>query len=141
MKLIIAGSRSIRSMMVLLAALRKYRLGSHNISEVVCGEAIGVDLLGEIWAIRHKVKVAYFAAEWEKYGNGAGHIRNKEMAMYGDVLLSIWDGESTGTIDMRKQMRSVNKKVFTFDTKPKKRIKNETNKIIRGTKQRKKRTL
>ena len=107
--------------MILLSALKKYKLGPNNISEVVCGEAMGVDLLGEIWAIRHRVKVAYFAAEWEKYGKRAGYIRNKQMALYGDVLLSLWDGESTGTIDMRKQMREVKKKVFTFNVKnPKK---------------------
>ena len=114
MKLIIAGSRSIRSMMVLLKAMKKYKLDASNISKVVCGEAIGIDLLGEIWAIRHKVPVKYFPAEWDKYGNKAGNIRNTQMAEYGDILLSIWDGKSTGTIDMRNQMRIVNKKVFTY---------------------------
>jgi hypothetical protein len=53
-----------------------------------------------------------FEAEWEKYGNRAGPLRNKKMAVYGDRLLLIWDGESKGSLSMKKAMLEMNKPVY-----------------------------
>ena len=50
--------------------------------------------------------VAYFPADWERYGKAAGYIRNKEMAQNADALVAFWDGESRGTksmIDLAKE--------------------------------------
>lgn len=35
--------------------------------------------------------------DFDKYGKSAGHIRNKEMAKYSDVLIAYHDGASRGT--------------------------------------------
>ena len=96
MRLIIAGSRNITAPSILEAALDASGWRD-RITEVVCGCAPGVDTLGEQWAIRHKIPVRRFPADWDKHGRAAGPIRNREMAMNADALLAIWDGESHGT--------------------------------------------
>lgn len=39
-----------------------------------------------------------FEAKWDKYGNSAGAIRNKEMVKTCDMGLAIWNGYSKGTL-------------------------------------------
>lgn len=80
-----------------------------NISDeisIVCGTARGADRLGEKYAKEMGFHVAYFLADWERYGKAAGYIRNKEMAQNADALVAFWDGESRGTksmIDLAKE--------------------------------------
>lgn len=73
-----------------------------HITEVVCGMAKGADSLGEDWAKRNKIPIKYFPADWDKYGRSAGPIRNGEMAKYGDALILLWDGKSSGSAGMKK---------------------------------------
>ena len=68
--------------------------------EEVSGTARGADRMGEEWARLHKVPVKKFPADWDTHGKSAGHIRNAEMAEYGDVLIAYWDGKSRGTKGM-----------------------------------------
>ena len=111
MKLIIAGSRSITSIEIIEEAI--HNSGWRNeITEVVSGYANGVDKLGEMWAEKNSIPIRRFPANWKKYGRKAGSIRNKEMSEYGDKLIAIWDGNSTGTIDMVKQMKIAEKLVY-----------------------------
>lgn len=79
------------------------------ISEVICGKAIGVDTLGETWALSNDVEVKYFPANWSLYNKAAGPIRNKEMAIYADAAIIIWDGKSAGTFNMIQNMISLKK--------------------------------
>ena len=44
--------------------------------------------------------VAYFPADWDKYGKAAGFIRNEQMAQNADALVVFWDGKSRGTKNM-----------------------------------------
>jgi hypothetical protein len=110
-KLIIAGSRSITSPKIVREAI--LQSGWQNeITEVVSDCAHGVDKLGEMWAENNNIPVKRFPANWEKYGRKAGSLRNKQMSEYGDRLIAIWNGNSTGTIDMVKQMRIAEKPVY-----------------------------
>ncbi len=97
MKVIIAGSRGITDIMQVYAAVRE---SGFEISEVVCGGARGVDTLGYWWAMHHNVPVAWFQADWKKYGTQAGYLRNQQMANYGEALIAIWNGHSRGTQHM-----------------------------------------
>jgi hypothetical protein len=72
----------------------------------------GVDLLGEIWAKVKGIEIAYFPGGWKCLGRKAGPIRNKEMAVYGDALLLIWDGKSRGSALMKKEMELLKKPVY-----------------------------
>lgn len=103
--MIIAGSRSIRDMKVLEAAIQN---AGYEITEVVSGGAGGVDSLGEEWALNHRIPCRSFKVEgfeWEQ-GRDAGHKRNERMAVYGDALIAVWDGTSTGTPDMIRRMKA-----------------------------------
>lgn len=71
-----------------------------DVSEVVCGMAIGVDKLGEMWAINRSIPVKEMPADWNRFGKGAGPIRNRDMAIYADAAVIIWDGISEGTRNM-----------------------------------------
>lgn len=111
MKLIIAGSRSIANPNIIEEAI--HNSGWRNeIIEVVSGCANGVDKLGEMWAEKNNILIKRFPANWQKYGRKAGSLRNKQMAEYGDKLIAIWDGNSTGTIDMVKQMKTAEKPAY-----------------------------
>lgn len=97
MKTIIAGSRTIVDINIVEKAIKD---SGFDITEVVCGEARGVDSLGKKWAIHHNIPVASFPAAWDVHGRSAGFIRNREMAAYGEALIAIWDGKSKGTASM-----------------------------------------
>ena len=85
-----------------------------QITEIVSGQCEGVDLLGEQWANEHNIPVAPFPADWKRYGNAAGPIRNGQMAKYADVLIAIPGERSKGTRDMIKQMKLEGKPVFIY---------------------------
>ena len=68
--------------------------------EIVCGCAKGADTLGEQLATEFGYKITKFPADWYKHGRAAGHIRNRDMAKYADVLIAFWDGKSKGTNGM-----------------------------------------
>lgn len=106
MKVIIAGGRNIKGENLLYEALKTF---PYKITEVVCGMASGVDTLGKEYAEENGILISEFPANWEKHGKAAGPIRNKQMAEYGDVLLLIWDGKSSGSANMAKQMEMVEK--------------------------------
>lgn len=75
--------------------------------EVVSGTARGADTLGERYARENGYSIHRFPARWKKFGKTAGVIRNREMALYADVFIGFWDGNSSGTksmIDIVHQM-------------------------------------
>jgi len=111
MKVIIAGSRSIRNVYAVDEAM--FRSGFH-ITEVVSGHAGGVDQVGELLAERDDLATMIFPANWDKYGRSAGIRRNAEMADYADAAVVVWDGESRGSKNMIEQMEKRDKPVFVW---------------------------
>lgn len=103
---IVAGSRSIEEYDKTQHAIE--RTFEHaveqslaaDVLEVVSGTADGPDSHGETWASRRGVPVERFPADWDEHGKAAGPIRNQQMAEYADVLVAVWDGESSGTENM-----------------------------------------
>lgn len=118
MKLIIAGSRSITdyeyTKTVIDTTIRNLNL---NVTEVVSGGAKGIDTLGERWAKENNIKIKTFCVsdkDWKKLGKKAGNLRNQQMAKYGDFLISIWNGESKGTLDMRNKILVMHKSMVMY---------------------------
>lgn len=68
--------------------------------KIISGGARGADTLADLYAQRHKIPFTLYKAEWSKYGNKAGIIRNIEMAKVADVVVAFWDGGSRGTKHM-----------------------------------------
>jgi len=112
MKVIIAGSRSIKKYALVEKAVKDSKF---KITEVVCGGAGGVDQLGKHWAKEHTIPVKVMNANWAEYGNGAGPIRNAKMAKYADALIAVWDGKSPGTKDMVAKAKAAKLKVFVLE--------------------------
>lgn len=111
MKCIIAGSRSIKEYTLVTSAI--YASGFHNeITEVVCGMAQGVDLLGKQWADAYGIPVVKFRPDWAKHGKAAGPIRNEEMAEYADALILVWRGNSKGSADMLRKAKAHGLRIY-----------------------------
>lgn len=111
MKVIIAGSRDINDISTIAHAFHRVHW---NINEVVSGGAHGVDRLGETWAKEMSIPVTLFPADWDTHGKAAGHIRNRQMANYADALIAIWDGKSSGTLNMINTMVLFKKPVYVY---------------------------
>lgn len=90
---------------------KRKRLYLSEVTQVISGMAYGMDHVGEIVARIAGVDVYRCPAKWDEHGKGAGMIRNKEMAEYGDELYLVWDGKSSGSMNMMETMRRKNKKV------------------------------
>jgi hypothetical protein len=110
MKTIIAGSRDVTDLGVVIDAIR---LSGFDITEVVSGGARGPDETGE-WLAKCflHVPIKHFPPDWLKYRKAAGPIRNAEMANYADALIAIWDGKSRGTADMIE--KAINRKLKLY---------------------------
>lgn len=131
MKVIIAGSRSIVDYDRVKRAIEA---SGFEIAEVVSGKALGVDSLGERWAEENNIPVKPFPAAWNdlshpdaviktgrngrKYDAKAGHRRNRQMAEYGDGLILVWDGESSGSADMLKNADELGLKIHLDKPEP-----------------------
>lgn len=105
-RVIIAGSRSFANYEMLKVNMNRLLQNISDEISIVCGTARGADRLGEKYAKENGFHVAYFPADWERYGKAAGYIRNREMAQNADALVAFWDGESRGTksmIDLAKE--------------------------------------
>jgi hypothetical protein len=111
MKLIIAGSRHLTVQYDELFKIVE-KFGLTPIHEVVSGGATGIDRAGEVMAEAYEIPLKRFPADWAKYGGNAGPRRNAQMAVYGDALLLIWDGKSTGSRNMLRRMRGMQKPVY-----------------------------
>jgi hypothetical protein len=112
MKLIIAGTRDLLVDVDLIDAVIKFhRL--NEVKEIVSGTSGNVDEAGEEWsAIFLEKEPKIFRAEWAKEGVAAGPIRNSKMAEYGDALLLIWDGKSSGSMSMKQEMQKRKKPIY-----------------------------
>lgn len=106
MKVIIAGSRIFNSPTILDLIIPG---SEYHITEIVCGMARGIDMLGYNYGMKNNIPVKEFPANWKRFGKKAGHIRNWEMGEYADSAIIIWDGESRGTQSMIHVMKELNK--------------------------------
>lgn len=109
MKVVIAGSRNITDRMSLVKAIKQ---SGFEITEVVSGTARGLDRMGESWARANDIPIKEFPADWHNHGRAAGPIRNNEMAKYADAAIILWDGQSSGTLNMIKNMHQLDKPYF-----------------------------
>jgi hypothetical protein len=106
-RLVVAGSRGFDSYERLSAELDKYLAGRRNVT-IISGTARGADRLGERYAQEHGHKIEQVPAQWAKYHQGAGPIRNKQMVKTADAVLVFWDNESTGTRNIIECARAEN---------------------------------
>lgn len=111
-RIVVAGSRSITDPHAVYPGMTQITAGgvTRGKYEVVSGNAEGVDQSGIKWANEYDCDVTLFdpynAEEtkteypYDVYGNRAFVERNREMVEYGDILVAVWDGNSSGTHDI-----------------------------------------
>lgn len=97
MKVIIAGSRGITDRDAVIQRIDRLRehlkkTFGKDITEIVSGGARGVDAIGEYYGEQNNIPVTVMHADWDRYGRGAGHVRNNEMAKYADAAIVIHTG-------------------------------------------------
>lgn len=112
MRVIIAGSRSLADPAFVSEAIRT---SGFKVTEIVSGGARGIDRLAKAWAMQNDAAYKEFLPDWEKYGRGAGPVRNKCMAEYADALIAIWDGSSKGTGDMVAKALKLGLRIFVYN--------------------------
>lgn len=100
LRIIVAGGRDFSDYDKMCSVLDPFIGEEVDKVKIISGGAQGADKLGEKYAKESSMDLIIFPADWSKYGKSAGHIRNKQMAEYGDMLFAFWDGESRGTKNM-----------------------------------------
>ncbi len=97
MRLLITGSRY----------LEDYDLVSREIAAlspalIIHGAASGADALAQRYAEDNSICVKQYPANWVKYGNAAGPMRNRQMLKDGcpDMVLAFLEKNSKGTKHM-----------------------------------------
>lgn len=117
LKIIIAGSRTITDYSHLVNAI----IGAINAGvitpahsfEVVSGGAKGVDTLARRYAGESKYPLTEMKPIYKGANDrGAPLRRNIDIANYGDVLVAVWDGSSTGTKHIITYMEKLGKPVY-----------------------------
>lgn len=104
MVIAISGSRSINNKDLLKSVINN---SNFPISELVFGDAKGVDAMAKEFAVENKIPYKVFIPDWKKYGRKAGILRNIDMINHSDALIALWDGKSRGTkhaIDYAKKL-------------------------------------
>lgn len=82
------------------AALMRVRSEPGRRMVVVQGGATGADTHAEKWAKAWKVPYFTIPAEWNRYGHGAGAVRNDQMLNWLNIELVVAFPGGAGTLDM-----------------------------------------
>lgn len=111
MRVLVCGGRHYRNAaFVFLTLDRLHR--ERQFSELMQGGARGADSLARDWALTKSEIVRFQCkADWDKYGNAAGAIRNKRMLEWHPALVVAFPG-GKGTADMVRQARAAGVEVI-----------------------------
>jgi len=125
-RIIIAGGRDFTDKEYGFSELDKIfnSLNPDDSVEIISGHAKGADTIGEDYAKFKGYALTIMTADWKRYGNAAGHKRNREMADYAVLaekrrLIAFWDGQSKGTkgmIDYANKLK-IKTKIVNYNIK------------------------
>lgn len=112
-RILVCGGRDYTNKELVYKVLNAARL-AHNIECIISGMAKGADTLGAMWAIENNIKLLKFPANWNKYQNRAGPIRNQQMLDEGKPNLVLAFSGGVGTKDMKKRAKNANVVVLSI---------------------------
>ena len=113
MKLLVCGSRTIQDIYYVYECLDEI-CGEYDITEIIEGDAEGVDSLAGLYAVSHGIKHTTERPKYNIYGDRAPLIRNAVMVDLCDKGIAIWDGVSTGTAHTISLLKLDNKLLKVF---------------------------
>lgn len=99
-RIIVAGTRTFADYPFLAGKLDSFFAALPVPPTIVSGCAPGADRLGERYAKDRGLSLLQFPADWRRFGNQAGPIRNQQMGWASSDLIAFWDGRSRGTRNM-----------------------------------------
>ena len=111
MKIAIIGSRSLT-----ISNLEDYL--PQGVTEIVSGEAKGIDSCARAYAHEKGLKLTECLPEYEKYGRGAPLRRNLEILDYADEVIAFWDGRSSGTKFVIEACKKRGMNVTVYEKRP-----------------------
>jgi hypothetical protein len=106
----IVGSRDFPN----LELVRNFVEGLDDGTVIVTGGARGVDQVAEDAALSCAFTVQVIKPDWQRYGRGAGMIRNTQIEKVSDEVVAFWDGQSRGTEDTINKFRKAGKPVTIY---------------------------
>lgn len=121
LKIVVAGSRQITTGYDAFVSFMNESIASQTAENddpavslvIITGGAKGVDQFGKRYARQYGYVYREFKPQYRSPGDrGAPLRRNTEMAMVGDLLIALWDGNSTGTKHMIDAMKRRQKPVY-----------------------------
>jgi hypothetical protein len=104
MKVLVCGGRDFTDARLLNRTLDELHAKT-PITLLIHGMARGADTLADEWAWNRVVPIKKFPADWIRFRNRAGPIRNKQMLDEGQPDLVIAFRGGAGTSDMMVQAR------------------------------------
>ena len=101
MRVLVCGSRDWTDDALVFAILDELA-AVVRVTEIIEGDARGVDRIAGAWAEARGVSVRRFPADWERHGMRAGVVRNEEMLIVGEpnLIVAFPTGRSIGTRHM-----------------------------------------
>lgn len=104
MRLLVCGGRDFTDRAGLFARLDQFVEEDGRPDVVIHGGARGADRLAGEWAREHGIKELVFYAEWRRWGNAAGPIRNSMMISFGRPTHALVFPGGRGTADMAHKL-------------------------------------
>jgi len=95
----IVGYRSYDNYQEFCNIIDNWIQNNSNINQIISGGATGVDSLAEKYAKEHDIPFVVYPADWKKYGNKAGPLRNQLIIDASTHLLALPSRKSRGTFD------------------------------------------
>lgn len=105
MKALICGGRDFSDRQTMYSTLGIIQTLEGLFSEVIHGGAKGADTIAGNWAEATGLMTTVFPADWERYGKGAGPIRNQQMLDEGQPDLVV--AYPTGLLSLSRGTRNM----------------------------------
>lgn len=120
MRVLVCGGRNFTDYEALAIALGMAHLIRGPFTEVIHGGAKGADALAGQWARAKNVPVRVYHADWRRYGDKAGTIRNAMMLKDGKPTRVIAFPGGAGTADMIAKAKAARIPVWEVKMKTRK---------------------
>ena len=105
MRVVVTGSRNLEDYDLVLDSIwGQMKVTEFRKVRIASGGARGADSLAKKISINREVSFTEYVADWEKHGNAAGPIRNRDMIddFDPDIVLAFPGPKSKGTWDCVK---------------------------------------